>query len=204
MIYYFNVAVLMMFNKPNSGLPSQHRNRANGNVPNLIKKINKALGFHKNSRFLWQIENIEGIGANATGIRADVEGIGAEVATNAETIAKNKADVEGIVTDVKGIEADVEGIEADVATNAQTIADNTADTANNLTDIREKIEGNTVDILTNVINIEKNVSGVITIPGFPGDYDNNLDLTWVIQAPLGQLIKVSFLNFDVEYDSSCG
>ena len=89
-----------MFNEPNSGLPSQHRNRANGNVPNLIKKINKALGFQKNSRFLWQVENIEGIGD--------------EVATNAETIANNTADV-------KGIGADVKGIGADVATNAETI-----------------------------------------------------------------------------------
>ena len=46
--------------------------------------------------------------------------------------------------------------------------------------------------------------GVITSPGFPGNYDNNLDLTWLIQAPLGQSIEVSFLNFDVEYTSSCG
>ena len=29
-------------------------------------------------------------------------------------------------------------------------------------------------------------SGVITSPGFPGNYDNNLDLTWLIQVQMGQ------------------
>jgi hypothetical protein len=46
-------------------------------------------------------------------------------------------------------------------------------------------------------------SGVITSPGFPGNYDNNLDLTWLIQVQLGQMIEITFLSFDLEYDSSC-
>ena len=46
-------------------------------------------------------------------------------------------------------------------------------------------------------------SGVITSPGFPGNYDNNLDLTWLIQGQMGQSIETNFLSFDVEYDSSC-
>ena len=46
-------------------------------------------------------------------------------------------------------------------------------------------------------------SGVITSPGFPGNYDNNLDLTWLIQVQLGQMIEINFLSFDLEYDSSC-
>ena len=46
-------------------------------------------------------------------------------------------------------------------------------------------------------------SGVITSPGFPGNYDNNLDLTWLIQVQMGQSIETNFLSFDVEYDSSC-
>ena len=46
-------------------------------------------------------------------------------------------------------------------------------------------------------------SGVITSPGFPGNYDNNLDLTWLIQVQMGQMIEINFLSFDVEYDSSC-
>ena len=40
--------------------------------------------------------------------------------------------------------------------------------------------------------------GVITSPGFPGNYDNNLDLTWFIQARLGQFIELNFLNFETE------
>ena len=42
--------------------------------------------------------------------------------------------------------------------------------------------------------------GVIDEYGF---YYNNLDKTWLIQASLGQLIKLSFLNFDVQFHSSC-
>ena len=47
-------------------------------------------------------------------------------------------------------------------------------------------------------------SGVITSPGFPENYDNNLDLTWLIQVQMGQTIEINFLSFDVEAHSSCG
>ena len=40
-------------------------------------------------------------------------------------------------------------------------------------------------------------SGVITSPGFPGNYDNNLDLTWLIQVQIGQLIDISFIDFEL-------
>ena len=46
-------------------------------------------------------------------------------------------------------------------------------------------------------------NGVITSPGFPGNYDNNLDITWLIQLPPGQFIEINFLSFDVEHHSSC-
>ena len=46
-------------------------------------------------------------------------------------------------------------------------------------------------------------SGVITSPGYPQSYDNNLDLKWLIQVPLGLFIQISFLSFDLEYQSSC-
>ena len=46
-------------------------------------------------------------------------------------------------------------------------------------------------------------SGVITSPGFPGNYDNNLDLTWLIQVQMGQTIEINFLSFVVEYQISC-
>ena len=46
-------------------------------------------------------------------------------------------------------------------------------------------------------------SGVITSPGFPENYENNLDITWLIQVPFGQKIETTFLYFDVEYNSIC-
>ena len=46
-------------------------------------------------------------------------------------------------------------------------------------------------------------SGFIISPGFPGNYDNNLDLSWLIQLQLGQIIEINFLSFDVEYQYSC-
>ena len=45
--------------------------------------------------------------------------------------------------------------------------------------------------------------GVITSPGFPENYENILDLTWLIQVPFGQKIETTFLYFDVEYNSIC-
>ena len=46
-------------------------------------------------------------------------------------------------------------------------------------------------------------SGVITSPGFPENYDSNLDLTWLIQVQVGQRIEIFFLSFDVEAHSTC-
>ena len=47
-------------------------------------------------------------------------------------------------------------------------------------------------------------SGVITSPGYPGNYDNNLDLTWLIQFSHGQLIEIVFISFNVRgYSFSC-
>ena len=40
-------------------------------------------------------------------------------------------------------------------------------------------------------------SGVITSPGFPLNYDNNLDLSWLIQVQIGQQIHISFLHFEL-------
>jgi hypothetical protein len=35
--------------------------------------------------------------------------------------------------------------------------------------------------------------------GCPGNYDNNLDLTWLIQVQMGQALEINyFLSFDVE------
>ena len=40
--------------------------------------------------------------------------------------------------------------------------------------------------------------GVITSPGFPENYDNGLNVTWLIQVPAGLVIQVNFVNFSVE------
>ena len=45
--------------------------------------------------------------------------------------------------------------------------------------------------------------GVISSPGSPEYYNNNLDLTWLIQVQIGQSIEINFLYFDVEYFSNC-
>ena len=47
--------------------------------------------------------------------------------------------------------------------------------------------------------IECNCLGgsVITSPGFPENYDANLDLTWLIQVQIGQLIDISFITFEL-------
>ena len=48
-------------------------------------------------------------------------------------------------------------------------------------------------------------NGVITSPGFPQNYGNNLDLTWLIQLPLGQFIEINFIEFDLgSLETKCG
>ena len=49
----------------------------------------------------------------------------------------------------------------------------------------------------------KRNDGKITSPGFPKNYDSNLDLKWLIQAPPGHVIEISFLSFDLEKHSNC-
>lgn len=46
-------------------------------------------------------------------------------------------------------------------------------------------------------------SGVITSPGFPQKYQNNLNLNWLIQVPDGKFVQTNFISFDVEDESSC-
>ena len=46
-------------------------------------------------------------------------------------------------------------------------------------------------------------NGFITSPGFPKNYDKNLNLTWLIQLPLGQNIKIVFIKFDIHLFFEC-
>ena len=49
------------------------------------------------------------------------------------------------------------------------------------------------------------VNGIITSPGYPQNYGNNLDLTWLIQLPLGQFIEITFIEFDLgSLETKCG
>ena len=48
-------------------------------------------------------------------------------------------------------------------------------------------------------------NGIITSPGYPQNYGNNLDLTWLIQLPLGQYIEINFIEFDLgSLETKCG
>ena len=42
--------------------------------------------------------------------------------------------------------------------------------------------------------------GEITSFGFPQGYYNNMDCTWLIQRPHGEVIEIRFTSFDVESD----
>ena len=43
-----------------------------------------------------------------------------------------------------------------------------------------------------------NASGLIKSPGFPKNYYNHMDCTWLIQVPFGQSIEVNFLTFHLD------
>ena len=45
--------------------------------------------------------------------------------------------------------------------------------------------------------------GTLTSPGFPQNYKNGLELNWHIEVPIGQIIGIKFINFDVEPQASC-
>ena len=51
------------------------------------------------------------------------------------------------------------------------------------------------------------MNGVITSPGYPRHYDNNTNLTWLIQVPEGLRIEITFETFELELasgiDQSC-
>merc|ERR1712038_2146104 len=46
--------------------------------------------------------------------------------------------------------------------------------------------------------------GTLTSPGFPGNYDNDLDLSWTLTVPEGMAVAISIGDFALESHSSCG
>ena len=51
------------------------------------------------------------------------------------------------------------------------------------------------------------MNGVITSPGYPRNYENNITFTWLIQVPEGLSIEIRFEVFELELasgiDQSC-
>ena len=51
------------------------------------------------------------------------------------------------------------------------------------------------------------MNGVITSPGYPRNYGNDINLTWLIQVPEGLRVEIRFLSFELELasgiDQSC-
>ena len=46
-------------------------------------------------------------------------------------------------------------------------------------------------------------SGTFQSPGYPGNYDNNLQCDVIISVTPGKTVQITFDVFDVEPDSSC-
>ena len=46
-------------------------------------------------------------------------------------------------------------------------------------------------------------SGYLSSQYYPNDYANNLDCEWHFNVPEGEQIKIDFISFNVEDDSSC-
>ena len=46
--------------------------------------------------------------------------------------------------------------------------------------------------------------GMITSPGFPENYENNLDMYWLVQVDIEHIIAITFTSFGIESHSSCG
>ena len=50
------------------------------------------------------------------------------------------------------------------------------------------------------INIDASTSGDILSPNHPGDYPNDADCSWQIEATAGQVVQLSFVEFNVELE----
>ena len=46
--------------------------------------------------------------------------------------------------------------------------------------------------------------GMITSPGYPSSYANDIEIGWLIQLPPGQFIEINFLSIDIDSCHDCG
>jgi hypothetical protein len=54
------------------------------------------------------------------------------------------------------------------------------------------------------VSIITATDGMITSPGYPSSYANDIETGWLIQLPPGQFIEINFLSFDIGYCTDCG
>merc|ERR1712038_1619412 len=54
-----------------------------------------------------------------------------------------------------------------------------------------------------VVDPAPETEGTLTSPGFPGNYDNNLDLSWTLSVPEGMAVAISIGDFALESHSNC-
>ena len=47
------------------------------------------------------------------------------------------------------------------------------------------------------------VNDTLTSPGYPDGYPRNMDCIYSVPIPLDMAMKLTFIEFDVEYDSKC-
>ena len=64
------------------------------------------------------------------------------------------------------------------------------------------IKDNKIQILECGGILKKHVDNIES-PSRPDSYSNKLDCSWIISAPLGFVILLTFLNFKLEYSYSC-
>ncbi|XP_044765339.1 LOW QUALITY PROTEIN: cubilin-like [Coccinella septempunctata] len=54
-----------------------------------------------------------------------------------------------------------------------------------------------------ILNLTSKSTGSIKSPNWPNDYPENIDCLWLLQAPAGKSIRLTFFNFDLGNDSYC-
>ena len=65
------------------------------------------------------------------------------------------------------------------------------------------LTGSGCDGFTPTIDLRYPQNGTIYSPGYPNNYGKYENCNWLIQAPPGQRVLLSFTKFDIEYSSQC-
>ena len=65
-------------------------------------------------------------------------------------------------------------------------------------------DNNLVHLLLFSVPILTDPDGMINSPGYPSNYANDIETSWLIQLPPGQFIEINFLNIDIPSCGDCG